>query len=87
MYPVDERILEHLNDTDWATPATMASEIEFDQLDADECTIRERCQLLARRELVAPMFYNTDGDEFEITRWGQAYLRGDVAADMLQSYP
>lgn len=85
MYPVDERILEHLDDTNWATPQTMARELEFAQIDADERTIEKRCQLLIERELVAPVV--EDAEMVEITTWGQAYLRGDVAADMLRSYP
>ena len=81
MYAVDERILEHLADESWASPSTMAAESEFQQLDADKMYIEQRCWRLIERELVAPVIQ--DGDMYEITTWGLAYLRGDLNAGYL----
>lgn len=81
MYPLDERILEHLGEESWGSPSTMAAEVEFCQLDADAEYIEQRCECLVERELIAPII--EDGDMYEITRWGLAYLRGDLHADHL----
>jgi hypothetical protein len=79
---VDERILEHLDEQGWSTPRTIASDHRLHDLAADPATVENRCYVLAARELVAPI---TD-DSFEITRWGQAYLRGDLDAAHLPKY-
>lgn len=84
MYPVDERILEHLSEVSWASPSTMASESEFQQIDADTEYIEQRCEHLIERELIVPIFM--DGDMYEITRWGLAYLRGDLDAELLPKW-
>ncbi|WP_193308875.1 hypothetical protein [Halorubrum halophilum] len=81
MYSIDERILEHLAEESWASSSTMAAESEFQQLDADEMYIEQRCWRLIERELVAPVI--EDGDMYEITTWGLAYLRGDLNASHL----
>jgi len=81
MYTVDERILEHLAEESWASPSTMAMESEFQQLNVDSKYINQRCSLLMERELVAPII--KDGDMYEITTWGLAYLRGDLDAGHL----
>ena len=85
MYPVDERILEHLAEESWASPSTMASETEFQQISADSEYISQRCNLLAERELVYPPIEG--GDMFEITTLGLAYLRGDLDATSLPRWP
>lgn len=81
MYTVDERILEHLAEESWASPSTMEAELEFQQLNADSAYINQRCNKLAERELVAPIV--ADSDMYEVTRWGLAYLRGDLDATYL----
>lgn len=81
MYPVDERILEHLAEESWASPSTMAAESEFQQLEIGAGYIKNRCKLLTERELIAPIV--ADGSMYEITRWGLAYLRGDLDAGHL----
>ena len=81
MYTVDERVLEHLAEESWASPSTMATEREFCQLDVDAEYINRRCNQLVERELIAPII--EDGDMYEITRWGLAYLRGDLDAGHL----
>ena len=84
MYPTDERVLEHLSEETWASPSTMEAEPEFCQLNVDAEYIRQRCNCMVDRELIVPIL--EDGDLYEITRWGQAYLRGDLHADSLQKW-
>ncbi len=79
MQQVDERILEHLAEDSWATPATIESDPQFEKLDVSRNHIRERCNELTRRELIAPVY----DDMYEITSWGLAYLRGDLDAGHL----
>jgi len=78
---VDERIVELLSESSWETPKTMASDSRFAEARADEQYIRRRCQRLVERELIAPVF--KDSEMYEITRWGLAYLRGDLDANHL----
>lgn len=84
MYTTDERILEYLSKESWGSPETMASDYRFQQLGADESYIRQRCRQLAERELIAPMFENSD--MYEITTLGLAYLRGDLNAQYLNRW-
>lgn len=84
MYTIDERILEHLAEESWASPTTMASTSEFQQLDADKKYIKQRCDCLMERELIAPLIKNEA--MYEITRWGLAYLRGDLDASYLPKW-
>ena len=81
MYTVDERILEHLAEESWASPSTMASEPEFQQLDVDAGYVSQRCSRLIERELIVPIV--KESDMYEITTWGLAYLRGDLDASCL----
>jgi hypothetical protein len=80
MCVLDERILEHLDEESWGTPKTIASDHRLHELSADELTIERRLYVLAEREMVAPISPPICDDEFEITSWGQAYLRGDLDA-------
>ena len=82
MQLLDERILEHLSEDDWATPQTIYRETDFDALDASEARIAERCEELVSRELIAPIH----GDMYEITRWGLAYLDGRLDAHHLRRW-
>jgi hypothetical protein len=59
----------------------MATEIEFQKLELDAEYIAQRCEHLVERELIAPIV--EDEDMYEITRWGIAYLRGDLDAGLL----
>jgi hypothetical protein len=79
MYPTDERILEHLAETAWATPKTIARETHLETIEIDEQYVRQRCEQLVDRELIAPVY----DDMYEITSWGLAYLRGDLDAGTL----
>jgi len=84
MYPVDERILEYLEEETWGTPATIASNADMQNLDVDECYIEQRCEQLLERELIAPLI---EGDEmYEITTLGLCYLRGDLDAGTLRRW-
>ncbi|TKX47788.1 hypothetical protein EXE49_17025 [Halorubrum sp. ASP121] len=60
----------------------MAAELEFSQLDVDAEYIEQRCEQLVSRELIIPIV--KDGAMYEITRWGLAYLRGDLDAGHLR---
>lgn len=84
MYPVDERVLEYLREESWASPGTMASESRFQILNADEGYIRQRCEQLVQRELIAPIV--ADSEMYEITSMGIAYLRGDCDARYLPNW-
>jgi hypothetical protein len=84
MYTVDERVVELLSESSWETPKTMASDSRFDDLGADEPYIRRRCKYLVERELIAPVVRNSE--MYEITRWGLAYLRGDLDANHLERW-
>ena len=76
MTKLDDRILEYLDDEGMATPSVMAQTFRFT---ASSLRIRSRCWTLVEREMVAPVH----ADMFEVTRWGQAYLRGDLDAEYL----
>lgn len=78
MHQLDERIIEHLDDDGWATPATMAREFCFT---ASEERIEERCRALQDAGLVAPIMH--DGDMFELTVVGMLYLDGELDAGTL----
>ncbi|WP_435362770.1 hypothetical protein [Haloarchaeobius sp. DYHT-AS-18] len=80
MKKIDDRILEHLNETSWATPHSMSYEPEFRY--ASERRIAERCWMLAHADMIAPMAERT----YEITTWGQLYLDGEIDAAH-QPYP
>ena len=79
MQQLDERILEHLAEDGWSTPAMMAEDLDFRNLQASETLVRERCRRLTERELVEPF----QTEMYEITTWGLAYLRGNLDAEML----
>lgn len=84
MYPVDERILEYLSEESWGSPSTMAAESEFQQLGVGSEYIKQRCQCLVERELIVPL---VQGERmYEISRWGLAYLRGDLDAGHLPKW-
>ena len=70
---VDERVMEYLDAEGWATPAMLARERGFA---ASEGRIAERCEMLVYAGFVAPLH----ADTYEITRWGQLYLDGEVDA-------
>ncbi len=74
MMSIDDRILEHLNETSWATPHTMSYEHEFRY--ASKARLAERCFVLADADMIAPMADRT----YMITTWGQLYLKGEIDA-------
>jgi len=80
MMQIDERILEYLDEEGWGTPATMQDEFTST---ISRQRLRSRCNHLAERELIVPVH----GDMYEISRWGQAYLRGDLDAHHLPTFP
>lgn len=84
MTALDDRILEHLRDEDWATPATMAADLRFD---ASRDRLDERCRVLSHAGLIEPWMDTADADTFELTRWGKLYLDGEVDADLRRPLP
>lgn len=70
---VDERILEYLREQGWATPTVLS---RARGIDASEGRIAERCARLVYAGFVAPIH----GETYEITRWGQLYLDGEIDA-------
>lgn len=78
MSQLDERIIEHLDDEGWASPATMHRSFCFS---ASKARIRERCRELTGVGLVAPIYEGSD--MYELTFVGQLYLDGDLDADTL----
>jgi len=79
MCTLDDRILEHLEDESWSSPAVMASQ---PALRASRARCRERCHMLKYAGLVAPLYRGCD--MYEITGNGQQYLRGDLDAEYLR---
>ncbi|MFB6302788.1 MAG: hypothetical protein ABEH78_08015 [Haloferacaceae archaeon] len=82
MLQIEERILEQLNDEGWSTPKTIASNHRLHELNADALVVERRLNVLVARELAAP-----EAGGYEITTWGQAYLRGDLDAGYLPRHP
>lgn len=78
MSQLDERIIEHLDDDGWATPATMSRSFCFT---ASEDRIEERCRALQDAGLVAPLY--PDGEMYELTVVGTLYLDGELDAGTL----
>jgi hypothetical protein len=75
MQQLDDRILEHLDEEGWLSPRVMVSQSEIDE--ASKSRIHERCEFLVYAGFAAPL---TD-TMYEITRWGQLYLEGEVDAE------
>lgn len=74
---MDERILD---EEGGSTPTTGASDCRGEDSSADGLVVERRLKVL--EELVVPV---TEGG-FEITTWGQAYLRGDLDASHTGRY-
>jgi hypothetical protein len=78
MCTLDERIIEYLDEDAFSTPRHMERVIKFN---ASRRRIRERCQLLTRAGLIAPVY---EGDYlYEITEKGRGYLVGDIDVEHL----
>ncbi len=75
MVPLDERILEYLDEHDLATAATITREVE---LFASYNRVRERCYALADAELVDTV--TTDRAHWELTKRGKMFLEGNLDA-------
>ena len=78
MHQLDERIIEHLDESGWASPATMSRSFRFT---ASEDRILERCEALVDCGLIAPIYEGAS--MFELTTIGYLYLDGDLDADTL----
>ena len=84
MRSLDDRILEHLHEEEWASPATMAADLQFN---ANQAQLIERCRILAHADLIEPFIDSTDADTFEITQWGELYLDRSVDAELRRPEP
>ncbi|WP_435093446.1 repressor phrH2 [Halorubrum sp. N11] len=84
MCSLDDRILEHLHEEEWASPATMAADLQFN---ANQAQLIERCRVLAHADLIEPFIDSADADTFEITQWGELYLEGGVDAELRRPEP
>ena len=73
MSQLDERIIEHLDDSGWASPSTMSRSFCFT---ASEARILERCEALANSGLIAPLYERST--MYELTTLGYLYLDGDL---------
>jgi len=69
----DDRILEFIAAERWSSPPIMAGS-RF--LRASEGRIRDRCTMLVYAGLLAPIHV----EMYEVTRWGELYLDGDLDA-------
>jgi hypothetical protein len=77
MQRLDDRILEHLAETDWASPRTMALDAAFEE--TSEMPIRDRCRLLRHAELIDAIV--EDSEMYAITGPGKRYLKGEYDVD------
>ncbi len=75
MCPLDERTLEILRNEDMASPSYIAREVS---LYASTGRVRERCIMLVRAELAAPVSKNWG--HYEITTKGEEFLDGELDA-------
>ena len=75
MVPLDERILEYLQEHDLATVGTITQEVE---LWASRARVRERCYKLADAELIGSL--TRDHQHWELTKRGEMFLDGDLDA-------
>ncbi|WP_225334923.1 hypothetical protein [Halomicrobium urmianum] len=73
MMQVDERILDYLDQEDWATPRMMARDRCFS---VSEGFIWERCQMLRYVGFIAQF----GRDMYELTNDGKLYLQGEIDA-------
>lgn len=80
MEQLDERILEHLADEPWSSPAVMAT---YPGFRASTARLRERCAVLSDVGLAAPLYPGADAHE--LTAAGQRYLDGRLDASLLRA--
>jgi len=77
MRQLDERILEHLQESGESNPMLMSEVPRFAEMEVSMGQIRERCEKLAEAGLAAA----TGSGWFDITTWGQQYLDGELDAE------
>jgi hypothetical protein len=76
MRKLDERILEHLDESGEPKPFLMQDHPRFKEMGVSCGYIRDRCRVLADANLLT----RDELSWFDITTWGQLYLSGEVAA-------
>jgi DNA-binding IclR family transcriptional regulator len=83
MVHLDERILEHLQESE--SPLT-AWELAFD-LDARTSLVRHRCRTLQHAGFLYRHPRETLDDRFALAVWGRLYLTGEVDANLRRPMP
>lgn len=78
MQQVDERLLEHLADDSCASYRYLAG---LEEITASRLTVLERCRVLSRVGLVAPL--TNDELVWELTEKGDRYLDGKLNQEVL----
>jgi hypothetical protein len=73
MVPLDERILEILDEEWWATPRQIARKVS---LYCSRARVRERCKYLTYAELIEPV--SPEGMHYGLTTTGKRYLDGKL---------
>jgi len=84
MTALDERLLEHLDDTDGSLTAWQAA---YDLGPVTWGRVTERCRVLAEAGFVVVLQRENLGDRYDITGWGQRYLEGEIDADHRRPVP
>lgn len=74
MQLLDDRILEHLAEEPWSSPAVV---VRLPEIHSSTDRVRERCELLAHADLLTPIH----SDVYEITGQGERYLEGQYNVD------
>lgn len=83
MVPLDERIMEFLNETGNHPPSAIRDELADAGVDLDYSAnyVNMRCRRLSEPSLLA----NVGGGTYSITDDGEAFLRGDLDAGTLDA--
>jgi hypothetical protein len=75
MEQLDERILEHVEESGWGSPPIMHRKFP---MTVSIARVRERCRVLTNVGYIAPIVEGTD--QYELTSSGKAYLAGESDA-------
>ena len=81
---IDDRILEIVDEIEPATSALIQKEL---RLTASPKQVRARCRLLANAGLLEPFIDSESADMWEISVWGNLYLKGELNADLRRPQP
>jgi DNA-binding Lrp family transcriptional regulator len=82
MEPIDDRILEYLDEETMATPSAIS---RSRRRDVSVQRIRERLRVLTQAGYVEP--FTAECELYELTRWGDMFLDGEARADQIVPKP